>query len=95
MNQGLGSWVLVMILSALTSLVLGLALVWLNIERLDMAYSLRTVQGELDGRTALTAKLEVERDRLMSPYELGRKAEAMGMRGARPGQIRRIEEAGR
>ncbi len=95
MSHGVGSWVLAMILSVLTSLVLGLSLVWLNIERMDMAYALRKLQGELDGRAALTAKLEVERDRLMSPYELGRKAETMGMRGARPGQIRRIEEAGR
>ncbi len=36
MSHGVGSWVLAMILSVLTSLVLGLSLVWLNIERMDM-----------------------------------------------------------
>ena len=37
------------------------------------------------------AKLEVERERLLSPYELRRRAEEFGMREPRPGQVRRME----
>ena len=37
------------------------------------------------------AKLEVERERLLSPYELRRRAEDFGMREPRPGQVRRME----
>ena len=40
---------------------------------------------------ALRAKLEVERERLLSPYELRRRAEEFGMREPRPGQVRRME----
>ena len=42
-------------------------------------------------RRALRAKLEVERERLLSPYELRRRAEEFGMREPRPGQVRRME----
>lgn len=94
MRQGMGGWLLAIILSVLSSLVIGLSLVWLNIERMDMAYNQRRMQGELEDRRSLKAKLEVERDRLLSPYELGRKAQALGMRDAKPGQIRRIGEGG-
>jgi len=93
-RQGMGGWLLAIILSVLSSLVIGLSLVWLNIERMDMAYNLRRMQGELEDRQSLKAKLEVERDRLLSPYELGRKAVALGMRDARQGQIRRLGDGG-
>lgn len=94
MSQGSGGWLLALIVSALSSLVMGLTLVWLNIERMDMAYNLRRFHAEIEDRRNLKAKLEVERDRLLSPYELGRKATALGMRDAKPGQIRRIGDAG-
>lgn len=40
---------------------------------------------------AHVGKLEVERDSLLSPYVLGRKAEQLGMGMADPGQVRRLE----
>jgi hypothetical protein len=48
-------------------LVFGMGLVWLNIERVDMAYEITRLQGEIDQTTALAAKLEVERDTLITP----------------------------
>ena len=49
---------------------------------------------QTDSARAHVAKLEVERDSLLSPYVLGKTAEQLGMSMADPGQIRRIK-AGR
>ncbi len=95
MGQGSGGWLLTIVISVLMSLVMGLSLVWINIDRMNVTYRLRALEADRESRVNLKAKLEVERDRLLSPYELGRKAAAYGMKDARPGQIRRIEEAGR
>ncbi len=75
---------------AFFSLVLGLSLVWCNIERMDMAYDLKTRQVSLDERKALLAKLEVERGNLLSPYRLRQKAEEYGLGPANQGRIRRL-----
>ena len=85
-----GGWVLALILSVMVSLVLGLTLVWFNIERMDMAYDLKKLQAEVDKRISLAAKLEVERDRLISPSILYNKAKEMEMRPAKSGQIRTL-----
>ena len=86
-------WLLALVLSILTSLILGLTLVWLSIEITDMTYSIGQLQASVSERRALKAKLEVERDRLLSPYELGRAALTRGMREAVPGQIRHLEDS--
>lgn len=83
-------WLLSLLLLLLLSLMTGLMLVWLSIERTDMAYSIRQLRSEVERRAVLQTKLEVERDRLLAPSVLGRKAAAFGMREARPGQIRRL-----
>ncbi|MBG0775067.1 MAG: hypothetical protein H0S85_01360 [Desulfovibrionaceae bacterium] len=80
------------ILAVAASLVLGLTLVWLNIERMDMAYGLKQLQTEIDKGEALSAKLGVERDNLMSPYRLRRKAEEYGLAPAGQGQVRRMPD---
>ena len=72
-------------------MVMGLVLVWSNIERMDTTYFINIAQNEMRERRALRAKLEVERERLLSPYELRRRAEEFGMREPRPGQVRRME----
>ncbi len=92
MESNMSGWILGTILTAVTSLVLGLTLVWLNIERMDIAYGLQKLQVELDRDSAHAAKLEVERDNLLSPYRLRQKAQELGMRPAVPGQIRRLED---
>lgn len=87
---GSGGWLLSLILSLLFSMIMGLALIWMSIDRNDRAYSIRQLQQEVSAAAAHVAKLEVERDSLLSPYELQRKAEQLGMGMADPGQIRRL-----
>ena len=84
-------WLLAFIISLLLSLLMGLALVWLSIERTDKAYSIRQLRNEVEQRAVLKTKLEVERDRLLAPHVLRRKAIQLGMSEAKPGQIRRIQ----
>jgi hypothetical protein len=85
--------VLAMVISVATLAALAMTLVWLNIERTKLAYLERTLQRDVGQVLDLNAKLAVERDHLLSPHELGRKAEKFGLSPAKPGQIRRMEEA--
>ena len=66
-------WLLAFIISLLLSLLMGLALVWLSIERTDKAYSIRQLRNEVEQRAVLKTKLEVERDRLLAPHAEKRK----------------------
>ena len=88
---GSGGWFLMLLLSILFSLINGMALTWLSIDRSDTAYLIERIQKQTDAARAHVAKLEVERDSLLSPYILGKTAERLGMSMADPGQIRRIE----
>lgn len=88
---GSGGWLLSLILLLLMSMVLGLVLIWLSIDRNDTAYSIYKTQVQVEEAKAHVVKLEVERDSLLSPYVLGRKAEQLGMTMADPGQVRRLE----
>lgn len=85
------SWLLLLALGLLTCMTMCLILVWSNIERIDTTYFINIAQNKLQERKALRAKLEVERERLLSPYELRRKAEEIGMKEPKPGQVRRME----
>mgnify|MGYP005808465387 CR=1 FL=1 len=87
-------WLLALILSLLLSLLTGLALVWLSIERTDKAYSIRQLQGSVEERRVLRSKLEIERDRLLAPHILREKAARLNMNEARAGQIRRMTDPG-
>ncbi|GAB6060592.1 hypothetical protein [Desulfonatronum parangueonense] len=71
-------------------LVLGLLLAWINIERLDLAYELKQLQTELEQKTNLQAKLEVERMNLLSSSRLRSLAEKSELQQARQGQIRTL-----
>lgn len=71
-------------------LVLGLLVVWINIERLDLAYELKNLQTELEQKTNMQAKLEVERMNLLSSSRLRNLAEDNELSQARPGQIRTL-----
>lgn len=85
-------WLIFMIMELLAIPVMGLVLVWSGIERTDTTYSINVVQNELRERQALHAKLEVERERLLSPYILRQRAEEFGMREPKAGQVRRLEQ---
>lgn len=87
-GNGLLVW---LVLSLLANFGLGLTLVWVNTERTGLGYELRALQQRFAEESTYSAKLEMERDRLLSPYYLEQKARALGMTGAKPGQIRRLE----
>lgn len=84
----LHGWVLAFFSAIVGALVLGLSSVWLNIERMDLAYDLNKLEKELASRTALSAKLELERNNLISPYRLKRLASLYGLGPVGPGQMR-------
>lgn len=84
-------WLILFVLEILALPVMGLALVWSGIERTDTTYFINIAQNEVRERQGLHAKLEMERDRLLSPYELRKKAEEFGMKEPKPGQVRRME----
>ncbi len=86
-----GFWLLLPLFGL--ALCLGLASVWMNIERVDLAYTLKKMEYELGERNALADKLGVERDNLMAPYQLKRLADKFGLGPAGPGQIRRLPAA--
>lgn len=84
-------WLVTIALEMLSLPVMGMILVWSGIERTDTSYFINIAKNEVRERQALHAKLEVERERLLSPYELRRKAEEYGMKEPQAGQVRRME----
>jgi cell division protein FtsL len=83
-------WMILTLMGA--ALTLGLGAVWLNIERMDLAYDLRKMEKSLDQKEALAVKLTVERNNQVSPYQLKKLAGQQGLGVAAPGQIRRIAD---
>lgn len=90
-RRGGTGWLLIITLGILSCMVMSLIMVWINIERVDTSYFINIMQVDARERLAHKTKLEVEREHLLSPYELGRKAEAFGMHPPKPGQIRRMD----
>ena len=92
MRKGRGStgWLVFIVFGVLSSLVMGLIMVWSNIERMDINYFINQLQASVRERREHKAKLETEREFLLSPNELGRRAAALGMRQPSPGQVRRM-----
>lgn len=80
-----------LVVSLLINFVLGLTIVWVNTERTTLGYDLRALQQRYAEEAAYSTKLEMERDRHLSPYNLEKKAREFGMAGAKPGQIRRMD----
>lgn len=91
--QGGRGWLAVLALELLCMPLMGLVLVWSGIERTDTTYFINIAQNEARERRALRAKLEVELERLLSPYELRRRAKEFDMREPGPGQVRRMEKS--
>lgn len=94
MSEQSGGWKAAVVLLGLVTLMLGLTVVWLNIERTAMLYGLKRLQGEYEERQALVAKLQVERENLVAHYRLREEADQYGLGPAEPGQIRRMAVAG-
>jgi cell division protein FtsL len=76
------------------TVVLAMALVWVNIERVDLAYDLQKMQTELSKKEELAAKLEIERNNLAAPARLRQLAADAGLYEARSGQMRKIKDPG-
>lgn len=70
---------------------LGLSLVWVNIERVDLAYELKTLERELQEKRDQYAKLQVERHYLLAPATLRERAEKAGLRPPSREQIRMLQ----
>ncbi|MCG8529259.1 MAG: hypothetical protein MI749_01195 [Desulfovibrionales bacterium] len=83
-------WLIAFILSCMLTLVVCLTIVWLNVEQVNMGYALKKLQVSVNGKQAHTARLQLERDNLLSPYRLKREAARLGMQPAQVGQIRRM-----
>lgn len=79
------------VLGILSGLFMGLVMVWSNIERMDITYFINQLQASVKERHELRAKLQTEREFLLSPSELGSKASALGMHRPNPGQVRRMD----
>ncbi len=94
MNNLSKEWAISMAFSIALLLLFGLGLVWINIERVDMAYELNKIQHQIDEGETLTAKLEVERNTLITPARLREVSTEYGLGPARPGQIRRVNASG-
>ena len=92
-EEGSGKLIPIFVLSCAINVALGLGLVLISIERTELGYSMRKLEGMVKVRGDHANELEVERGRLLSPYALERKAAEFGMRAARPGQIRRMDGA--
>jgi len=87
-------WGVSMAFSIVLLLVFGLGLVWLNIERVDMAYEINHIQRQIEDADALVAKLDVERNTLITPARLRELAKQYNLGPAHPGQMRRVNDAG-
>lgn len=83
----------ILVVSCVINVVLGLALVLVSIDKTELGYEVRKLEGQVKAREDHMTELEVERGRLLSPYVLEKKAAELGMGAAKPGQIRRMGNA--
>ena len=85
------SWRWLAIVMTLTFL-LGLAKVWVNIERVDLSYRIQRLQNEYQENQELRTKLTIEKNNLLSPYRLKMMVEKIGLSVPADSQIRKIRE---
>ena len=71
-----------------TALAFGLFLVWINLELVDLSYSIKEVHDLLQSEEELKAKLEVEHMNLLSSYQLREEAAHMDLHPPQAGQVR-------
>ncbi|MDZ7758907.1 MAG: hypothetical protein U5L00_01435 [Desulfovermiculus sp.] len=75
-----------------SALVLGICLVWINLELVDLSYSIKEVHDVLESEQELKAKLEVEHMNLLSLYQLQKKASQMDLHPPQAGQVRIMDQ---
>jgi len=76
----------------LVTFILGMAKVWVTVERVDLAYRMERLQEEHRDNRELRTKLSIERNNLLSPYRLRQFGREHGL--SRPGdeQVRKIRK---
>lgn len=72
--------------------VVGLATVWVNIERVDLSYRMQRLQSEFRDNQELKIKLTIEKNNLLSPYRLRELGEQRGLFSPDDSQIRKIQK---
>ena len=72
--------------------LLGLAKVWVNIERVDLSYRMQQLQKEYQENLELRTKLIIEKNNLLSPYRLKELGEEKRLSGPAESQIRKIRD---
>jgi cell division protein FtsL len=77
-------------LLAASALFMSFALVWCNLERTGLAYEYRELHQRLEEAEVHVAKLEVERDNLVSPARLERLAARYGLKPPEADDIRTL-----
>jgi len=90
-GRGSTGWMLVIAIEILTFIVMSFALVWSNIEMMDINYKMSNLYSQLNEKQAIKEKLEIESEHLLSPYVLGLKAKEFGMKQPEFKQVRRIK----
>ncbi|WP_035244259.1 hypothetical protein [Desulfonatronovibrio hydrogenovorans] len=70
--------------------MVGLAKVWVNVERVDLAYRMQRLQSEYRENQELRTKLTIEKNNLLSPYRLKGLGQEKGLKPPRDSQIRKI-----
>lgn len=73
------------------AIFLGLALVWVKNERVDLSYEHKILERELRKKQDQYSKLQIEREYLLAPATLGMRAEKAGLHPPRREQIRSIQ----
>jgi cell division protein FtsL len=94
-RRGGGPWIVACVLLTAAILALGILLVRVNNDRVELAYDLKRLKSRLEQAEDLRSKLEVERNNLTSHHRLGNLAEQYGLKPAAPGQIRAIGPEGK
>jgi len=89
MNSG-GISMFGLVVMFLVTIMLGLSLVWVNIERVDLAYELRKLEREYAEKEDQNSKLMVERHYLLAPATLRERAEKVGLHPPNRNQIRTL-----
>lgn len=83
-----GAWFLLGM--TVVSFLLGLGLVLVNIERVDLGYKMKQVSLSIARRQEVLSRLEVERNNLIAPGRLRRAGRTLGLREPGPGQVRKL-----
>ncbi len=85
-------WLSVFLFLSMSAVAMGFALVWINVERNNLAYSLRLAYVERKALRNDIAKLSSDVGELLSPHVLGARAAAFGLHNPKPSQAWRLGE---